>query len=302
MSEKTFIIDGGLGRVITAIPALEKYVSKNPNTNILVHGWLPIIFGNKILSKVAEDALQVKGTFDKIKKTTIVRPEPYFNNDYINGRISLMDAWNQEINGDKESMPIPNIYLRKDEIEQGAVIRKSYHRKVIAFQPFGSTADISANGVKDNTLRSLDAKTTQTIVKSLKQQGYGIWLMTDKNIPFLNGTDFINHYPQSIRDVASIIYNCDYFLGIDSSGQHIARVFNKPGSIIMGGTNTKNVTYPDHFNIINDVENKEYMPYRLTEFDWWLSETLNKDIMNFDDKKIKEISTNIVKHIKKTTK
>jgi hypothetical protein len=44
------------------------------------------------------------------------------------------------------------------------------------------------------------------------------------------------------------------------------------------------------------------MPYRLTDFDWWLSETLNKDCMNFDDKEIKNITSNILKHIKKTTK
>lgn len=300
--KKTFIIDGGLGRVITAIPALEKYVIKNPETIILVYNWLPILFGNKILSKVSQDALVVKGIFDTIKNSKIVKPEPYYNSDYLNCKISLVDAWNQEINGDKESMGVPKIFLRKDEIEMGAQIRKTYHRKIIAFQPFGSSANIDQNSVKDNSLRSLDVKITQAIVKSLKQQGYGIWLMVDKNVPFLNGSDFINLYSQNIREIAAIMYNCDYFLGIDSAGQHLARAFDKPGSIIMGGTNVKNVTYPDHFNILNNYEDKEYMPYRLTDFDWWLSETLNKDVMNFDDKKIKEITSNILKHIKKTTK
>lgn len=302
MTKKTIIIDGGLGRVITAIPALEKFVKKNPDSVILVYQWLPIIFGNKVLSKVSYDALHVKGIFDIIKHTKIVKPEPYYNSDYINGKISLLDAWNQEINGDNESMSIPKIELRQDEIQLGYSIRKTYHRKIIAFQPFGSTAVIDENGVKDNTLRSLDVKTTQAIVKSLKQQGYGIWLMIDKNVPFLNGSDFSSLYSTNIREIAAAIYNCDYFIGIDSAGQHIARSFNKPGTIIMGATNTKNVTYSDHFNILNEHEEKEYMPYRLTDFDWWLSETLNKDIMTFDDKKIKEFTSNILKHIKKTTK
>lgn len=298
----TLIIDGGLGRTITAIPALEKFVKKNPNTIVLVYNWVPILFGNKVLSKVSHDALHVKGIFEQIKNTKIMKPEPYYNSDYLNGKINLIDAWNQEINGDKETMPIPKIEVRNDETERASIIRKSYHRKVIAFQPFGSTSVIGDNEVKDNTLRSLDVKTTQAIVKALKQQGYGIWLMVDKNIPFLNATDFINHFPTNIRDVAATIKNCDYFLGIDSSGQHIARAFNMPGTVIMGGTNTTNVTYSDHFNIINDTEDKEYMPYRLTDFDWWMSETLNNEIMNFNDKKIKEITTNILKHIKKTTK
>lgn len=36
--KKVFVIDGGAGRIITAIPALEKYVKQNPShqTNIII--------------------------------------------------------------------------------------------------------------------------------------------------------------------------------------------------------------------------------------------------------------------------
>ena len=297
----TIIIDGGLGRVITAIPALEKYVTKYPDTIIVIFQWISIVMGNRILTNNIFDS-NYKDIYNKIKNTKIIKPEPYFNSDYLNGRISLIDAWNQEINGDNEKLGIPKIYLSKDEIKNMAFIRNNYYQKIIAFQPFGSAANITEDNVTDKTKRSLDARITQYLVKLLRNQGYGLWLMTDTMIPFLDANSFINAGSMNIREVAGLLYHCDYFLGIDSSGQHMARTFNIPGSVIMGGTNSTNTTYPDHFNILNDDPNKTYMPYRLGDFDWWLSEVLNDDVFDISDSDLKLLGKNILKHIVKTTK
>ena len=49
----TFIIDGGAGRVINSIPALEKYYKLNPEDdfNIIVHGWESVFWSNSKLQK-----------------------------------------------------------------------------------------------------------------------------------------------------------------------------------------------------------------------------------------------------------
>lgn len=298
----TIIIDGGLGRVITAIPALEIYLEKNPNTIIITHGWTPILWSNKKLSNNIFDQ-NSKGIIDLIKHTKIIKPEPYYNSDYICGKIHLIDAWNQEINNNKENiLSIPQLCLTKAEIDSARFIRNNYYTKIIAFQPFGSTAVITDKDIKDQTARSLNLKTTQHLVKTLKDQGYGIWLICDKQIPFLDYSNFIGVGSNNIREVAALLYHCDYFLGIDSSGQHLARALNIPGSIIMGGTNTVNVTYPNHFNILNDRPDKKYMPYRIAEFDYWLSELNNADLLDFDDKQLHMLGKNIVKHINKVVK
>lgn len=298
---RTLIIDGGLGRVITAIPALEKYVDKYPDTIILIHMWIPILFGNKKLINNVYDPMS-KGILNKIKYTKIYKPEPYYNSSYLQGKINLIDAWNQEINGDTESLNLPKIYLTSSELASMKFIRDNYYNKIIAFQPFGSSAIIQENNVIDNNYRSLNIKTTQHLVKVLRDEGYGIWLMGDKPIPFLSNDNFIGVGSQNIREVVALLAHCDYFLGIDSSGQHIARIFNIPGSIIMGGTNTINVTYPDHFNILNDQSDKTYMPYRIAEFDSYLAELDNSDIMELSDKDLHIMGKNILRHINKSTK
>ena len=240
-----------------------------------------------------------KNLFERIKNTKITKPEPYFNSDYLNGKISLADAWNQEINGDREKMSVPKIYIKKDEIRKTQIKKLGNRKKVIAFQPFGSTAEIKDNEVIDATYRSLNVKFCKEIVSALRNEDYAIWLMTDKVIPFIKEHEVLNYFPKDLREVVAAVSQCDYFLGIDSCGQHIARAFDIPGSVIMGGTNTTNVTYPDFFNIVNDREDRSYMPYRVAEFDWWLSEIYNDKVMDFTEQDIKLICKDIIRHIKK---
>ena len=294
--ETTLIIDGGLGRVITAIPALEKFVKNNPDCIIVGYGFTPIFWGNKLLRDNVFDNYY-KGLFQKIKDTKILKPDPYFNSDYLNGRINLLDAWNQEINNDKESMPIPKLYLSQQELINNGKF-KTKDNIVIGFQPYGSSAILTENSVDDSSVRSLSIETTQAIVKALRKEKYDILLITDKQIPFLQAADFINHYPPDLRGLMGSIANVDYFLGIDSLGQHIARAFNKPGTVIFGGTNPVNVSYPGYFNFINDKAERSYMHYRVAEFDWWLTEIENSNIMKFSNDENKSICDNIIKHIK----
>jgi len=298
--DTTLLIDGGLGRTITAIPALEKFVKKNPSTCIINYGWTPILFGNPILTDRVFDS-QTKGLFNRIKDSKIIKIEPYYNSDYINGRINLADAFNQDINNDKEKMPVPKIYLSEQELRNGKVVKKGIN-KTIAFQPFGSTAQIKDDIVEDNTLRSLNRETTEAIVKFLKSEGYNIYLITDKMIPWLNKNDFVDYAAPFVRELSAAISHCDYLIGVDSSAQHIARSYNIPGTIIVGGTNPVNISYPDFFNLYNHDKNRTYMPYRITDFDFWLSEVQNANILNFDSKKIKDCVNNIKAHLRKHIK
>jgi len=112
--------------------------------------------------------------------------------------------------------------------------------------------------------------------------------------------DTISEKPQGdLRMWAALIEACDYFIGCDSLGQHMARAFDKPGSVIMGSTYAENVSYPDWFNIIeNEDVAKTYSPIRACGFDSHLADRLNDRLMDFTDDQINEIYSNIAKHIK----
>lgn len=293
----TFVIDGGLGRQIAAIPALEKYVKNNPDTTIITHFWTPIFWGNPTLACKVFDS-NTKGLFERIKDSRIIKPEPYYNTNYINDKISMADAFNEEINGDEEKMPNPRIYLSDTELKNGKNIAKQNGKKVICFQPFGSTAKFESNDIIDQTVRSLTKEATLQMINVIKNDGFDIAFFDDREIQFLDRNKFLNIRGIDCRVWASVIANCDYFVGVDSAGQHIARAFNKPGTVIMGGTSEINTSYPDHFTIIKKEGQRRYMSYRLCDFDYWLSELENTGFMNYSIEEINKITQNILKDVR----
>ena len=91
---KLFYIDGGAGRVITAIPALLKYDRLHPTDDwgVLIYGWDQLVWGIPELQDRTYN-LDTKGLFDNVVKDSVVEtPEPYRNNNYFNQRISLAEA------------------------------------------------------------------------------------------------------------------------------------------------------------------------------------------------------------------
>ena len=122
--KKVFSIDGGAGRAICAIPALEKYARLNPEEdwNIIIGGWDALYFGNPLLQERTY-SMDVKGLFNNlIKDSQIVHPEPYTRWEYYNQQCSLAEAFDKIINEteDHSDLGKPNMYLCKAEEKAAA--------------------------------------------------------------------------------------------------------------------------------------------------------------------------------------
>lgn len=295
---KTFIINGGLGRHIAAIPALEKYVKNNPETIIVAHHWTPIFWGNKILMDCVTDAT-TKGLFERVKNTKIICPEPYYEHDYINDRIHMIDAFNKIINEDEEHLPHAKLYLSNAEFAIARGIARCNDKKTIIFQPFGSTARMEGGIVIDSTVRSLSIENTNAIIDFFYDKGYNIILFDDKNFPGLRTDKILQIPPRDCRGWAALFANCDYFIGVDSAGQHMARAFDVRGAVFFGGTSEINCSYPDHFITLKKDLPKKYVPYRFADFDVWLAEFHNNDLMTYSEEEIYNLCQVLEKDINK---
>lgn len=302
----TFIITGGAGRVIAAIPALEKYHRLKPKDDfkVIVHGWDCLYWSHPILQKRTFGAQQ-KGLFDSIiKNTKICSPEPYQNNRFYNQKISLIEAFDEEINKTKKHEyleAVPKLYLSsledsiiRDFIE--AEKSKQKKRKVVVLQPYGSGTEQIAKQPVDPSNRSLSLTAYYEIVSELGKDAV-IFYASQPN--FRHPKDdisisFDDKQPY-LRTLMGLIKHCDYFIGIDSVGQHIARSFNKPGTVLMGSTNETNFSYPNHFNIVRKSERTPvYSPWRLADFDCDFSNRENDGIMDFT----KEELNSVIKEVK----
>jgi hypothetical protein len=288
----TFIINGGAGRVITAIPALEKYARLNPDDDfkLVVYGWESLYWSHPLLQDKTFSAGQ-KGLFESIiKHNRTVCPEPYLTHGYYNQTLSLGEAFDQEINqtNDHSDLTKPNLFISSYErnsirriiAEFKEEMKKS---KVLVIQPYGSGLALTNGRPFDNSHRSLDVDQYLELIKTISK---------DTLIFFFGPQEFrhpgdditvnLAKFNPDLRMFMALISECDYYVGCDSVGQHMARAFNKPGAIFMGSTFEKNVTYPKHFKIFrNKNKTPTYSPIRVGGVDSEFTDRLNDGIMAF---------------------
>lgn len=296
---KTFIINGGAGRVITAIPALEKFHRLNPDNDfrVIVHGWENLYWSHPILQQRTVGIHQ-KETFENyIKPNLVICPEPYYQHDYYNQAISLAEAFDREINSTNKHSDLekPNLYL--STYERNSVRRiinelKEQHNKtkIMVFQPYGSGMQIVNNRPFDSSHRSIDCDDYLYMINNISKDCLIIFFgNAELRHPGDNITPDLKIFNGDLRMFMALISECDYFVGCDSVGQHMARAFNKPGMIFMGSTFETNVSYPKHFRFARNKKLKPtYNPIRFGGVDSDFVDRINDGIMTFSKEQLSE--------------
>lgn len=300
--DTTFIISGGAGRVICAIPALEKYARLNPNDdfNVIVHGWESLVWSHPILQDRTIGVGQ-KGTFNNvIRKTRTVNPEPYQLHGFYNQELHLTEAFDEIINStdDHSDLNYNCLHLSRVEIEHAKSLLEKYKaekksRRSVVFQPYGSGVDIVNHQVIDRSNRSLlqehSTRLIQEMSKSAVVLNASYSRFRDKKDTF--SVSFDDPNADYLRRLMGLIYHCDLFVGVCSLGQHIARAFNKPSIVLMGGTCTENYAYLNHSTIIRKSDRTPvYSPWRLSDIDIEFCDRANDGIMEFTDTEFQNIT------------
>ena len=296
----TFLLSGGAGRIIAAIPALEKYHHLNPydDFKVLIYGWENLYWNHPLLQSRTYGVGQ-KGIFDLIvKDSKLVNPEPYHNNNYYNQQINLAQAFDADINKtiNHSDLTSPSLYCHSGEVNAAQkmineVKQQKNKKKFIVYQPYGSGIQLVNNRPFDSSGRSLD------VDDALK---LGQLMSKDAVVLYFGPNDFIHpsdNFMLNAKDIPgadlrfymAMISQCDYFVGVDSVGQHMARAFNKPGLVIMGSTFEQNVSYPDHFKFYRNGVKPTYNPIRIGGIDCEFADRANDNVMVFNDQQIEEM-------------
>lgn len=316
MRKKAFFINGGAGRVICSIPALEKFYEETSKDFIIVaEGGMDFFKKHPFLHERAYDAFHKDLFRDKIKDCDIVTPEPYRIWEYFNQKCNLSQAFDIEINGKGvRDLDKPTLNLTQGEMLQGKITiqevkEKTGCDKIVVFQPFGRGVQNIGNFISDPTGRSFEYANMVNIIKKLQERNYGIILMTEMNFDLQAEGCKPVAQPQQIdlRHWAGIIKEADYFLGCDSVGQHLSYIFDKPTTVVVGSTFAENITYPndEKFDIQDMGEGQRvYDPIRIVMDDY--ANKTNDGIMAMnhliEDVIVKNLEENFKKHNKNSSK
>jgi hypothetical protein len=303
---KIINIDGGIGRVIASIPALLKYQNNHPNEEwyVSIMGWDYVTLGIPELQDRTINP-DIRGSWENyfMKSDELISPEPYRLPNFYKGKLSLAEAFDEIINQteDHSDLNYETLNLSHSEIRRGQeIIYSAYQNqgkeKTIIINPYGSTAQVCPVGVYDDSLRSLPENMFNKLCEVLSK---------DYNIIYLGYTQLLSqenkfvYVPESdihMRDWMGVISQVDYLIGCDTVGQHIARATGTRGCVIMGGTNPVNMSYPDHFRIIQRKE-AAYSPMRISALYSNLAERLNKECIEYTEEEIMNICEKVKEDI-----
>lgn len=309
-----FFMNGGAGRVITSIPALELYAQENPKDDFIIvcEGGTDFYKGHPLLGPKAYDHWHKNLFEEHIKNKNCVTPEPYRVWEYYNQKCSLSQAFDIAINNKGvRDLPAPKLYLNKNEVVSGANIveevkAKTGFDKVLVVQPFGRTVESVGNFIIDSTSRSFQLNNIVDIINVLKKE-YGIIIMSEIPVPLEENND--STYPVAqpeipdIRVWAGVIECADHFLGCDSLGQHIVKALGKTATIVTGSTYPINISYPEdsNFDIIDIGEGKRvFSPIRLTSEEE--QDRYNDESIEMTEVQVKQVCDSVRKKLGKSNK
>ena len=119
---KAFFLNGGAGRMLCSIPALELYEKESGDKDFVIvcEGGTDMFKGHPTLHKRAYDPWHKNLFDDVIKHRQVVNPEPYQVWEYYNQKCSLSQAFDILFN-DKgvRELNKPAIHFSKDELLVG---------------------------------------------------------------------------------------------------------------------------------------------------------------------------------------
>ena len=314
MRSKAFFINGGAGRVISSIPAFEKYAENNDDFIIVCEGGTDFFKGHPVLDGKVYDHWHKNLFQEHIIQRDCVSPEPYRVWHYYNQKCTLAQAYDMEINGLDEPRELskPTITLNKMEVIQGfnvveevkSVTKKD---KVIVIQPFGRSVEQVGEFIADSTSRSFSLNNIVEIINDLKKD-YAVIVMSEIHFPVEENEDKTKHpiaRPQisDMRVWTGVIDVADHFLGCDSMGQHIAKALDGTATVVCGSTFPINISYPNDkdFDIIDIGEGRrKYSPIRISQEEH--IERFNDQAMEMDKAQIKSVVDSVRKRLGKSKK
>lgn len=306
-----FYINGGIGRVICAIPALEKFHKNNPDDDFIIFSEFTYeaFSGHPELHARAYPVGHMHLFKDKIKQRNLVVPEPYGVWEYYNQHCSISQAFDIIINGslDKE-LPNLAIHLSNEEkITADSIITdmksKRNSKPLLIFQPFGKGITLGAiespTGPVDGSGRSFTIADAARLI-SLIEHRYCVLLMNEFNVDFKKfGVKEEVYFVENInlRKWFGLLNAADAFVGCDSVGQHVTHAINTPSYVVLGSTYPENVSYPENknFKVFDFYKDKRiYSPIRITVDEY--ADRQNEKAMSLTEQQIKQIASAIVNH------
>jgi len=254
----TVTIQGGLGKVLCASAALRGLRKKYPDKKIIVlSGWSDIFMANPNVDRAYSFNENKYLYEDFVKDGMLLTQDPYNLDSYRLDKVHLAQAFCEAFNVEYDGNPKPDVYIPESFVNKALLDFKDLRKKnlpIIVIQPLGaSKIDKELNKIiptgRENValfhklIKEKQDKVLFIVMKTPQQPNIG---EGDNVLILKTGVHFLQW--------AAYISLADAFIGVDSSGHHMAAAFNKPSIVMYGRTDPKNLSYSNETVVDGECE------------------------------------------------
>ena len=254
------IIDGGIGKDITATAVVRAIKKSFPTRNIITVSGCPEIFMNNPNVKRSfhfQNALHFYEDWIN-DETVVLKQEPYMHYDYIQKKRHVVECWCEQVGVTCDGVE-PDLYFIPNELEAAKIfadeLTEKGDKELVLLQWVGGQVPDKPDDAKAFKMklagmyrRAMPVTQAQAIVDYYLDRKATVITVGHGNFPQLKGCK----NPQlPIRAMISLLTQCTDFVGIDSFMQHAAasNQIKKQGVIIWGGTSKICLGYDLHKNL-----------------------------------------------------
>ncbi len=211
----------GGGDIICMTPILESLRKDHPTAIIeLETSWPDVFNNNPYITKVYGVRHGYQVGYDRLIELNI---------NYASYRLIVEEA--EKISATKTISKVPQLFLTSMELKEGEKIVNSLREKeedVIAV--------VNLQMTRSNWKgRCWNLDESKKLVKMMTDVGLKV-IEIGKDIPSIEYANLNLINKTTLRQLFSVIANCDFFVGIDSMCLHVAQAFKKPSYVIFGAT------------------------------------------------------------------
>lgn len=252
-----FDISGGLGKHVAATSVAQCIKNNHPDRDLIVVCAYPEVFLHlpfvKRVYRLGNTPYFYQD-YIKDKDSKIFKHEPYFTDDHINKKMSLIENWCKLYNlvyNNEQPMLNPNIR----QYQYG--LNKWVREKPI-FLINTNGGPLQGQPYPYSWARDMPYELALKIVEPFRETHHIIQVCRE-GCNYIPGAEVLNKQ-MSNMELFSLLLRTDKRVLIDSSLQHAAKAFNLQSTVLWVATSPKLFGYDTHSNIVANLPDDVKLP------------------------------------------
>ena len=250
---KILLVEGGFGRGCFATALVPKLAEKDGK--IYVMGSYSEIFQDSpyVLESFGRNSTYIYKQIIQNSENEILFRDPYFNSEFIQGKIHVIEAWAKELGIEYTKDMLPELYINKQHTIKAKEFKQQVGNFIIVQFTCGQSPlqqNFNAPFNYEGFERKVNKENAQKIVNAIKEKYPSLTILNmcfpNENMQ-LDGVVSVGTVPTLFY--AAALKESEGFIGVNSCLMHMAAAMRTKGVGLWGGSSPTMWGYDFHIPV-----------------------------------------------------